>query len=175
MMVPEDYELVYKTKGNLLFYLFGLALIFLSIPVFFKTMDLFVNNKAVTCVKFITAIFFFLFCGVALIHKKVLYANKNEKSILLRYTFFGLPIIKDSFFEDIQYVGVHIENDVKSKDFTIKLWFSDNKNQPIAYRFSSKAALEFEEILSDGLKISMLDNTIKGHKNWIEKYDETVS
>lgn len=170
MRIPEDYQLVYKTKRNIVFYFFGLLILCLSIPVFFKTVDLFVNSKGISGVKFITIIFFFLFCGIALIHKKVLYVNVNQKSVLLRYTFFGLPIINDSFFYDVQFVGVHVENDVKSKDFTIKLWFENNKNQSIAYRFNAKSALEFGEILSDGLKVNMLDNTSRGQRKWTEKY-----
>ena len=101
-------------------------------------------------------------------NKKKIYTNSNKKSLLLRYTFFGLPIINDTVFDDIQYVGVHVENDYESKDFTIKIWFANNKYQDIAYRFNANSALDLGEILSEALKVKMLDNTIKGQKNWIE-------
>ena len=168
MRIPSDYEIVYKTRRNIILYFFGLLMCLLSIPVIYKTIDLFSTGKGVSGAKFITIVFFFLFCGIALIHKKKIYTNSNKKSLLLRYTFFGLPIINDTVFDDIQYVGVHVENDYESKDFTIKIWFANNKYQDIAYRFNANSALDLGEILSEALKVKMLDNTIKGQKNWIE-------
>src|SRR6218665_601802 len=106
MGIPENYQLIYKTKRNIVFCLGGLLMISLSIPVFFKTIDLFTNGQGISGAKFITVVFLFLFCGIALTHKKVLYTNANSKSLLLRYTFFGFPIIKDSFFNEVQFVGV---------------------------------------------------------------------
>jgi len=168
MKIPQDYKLVYTTKRNIILYLFGLLLIFLCIPVIVKTIDLFSHCKGYTGAKFLTIVFFFLFCGIALIHKKKIYTNSNKKSLFLRYTFLGLPIISDTFFDDIQYVGVYVGNDYKSKDFTVKISFVNNKCQDIAYRFNAKAALGLGEILSKTLKVKMLDNTIKGQINWIE-------
>lgn len=168
MRIPYGYEIAYKTKRNILFYLLGLLMIFISVPVIIKTVDLFLHHKGYTGAKFLTIVFFFLFCGIALIHKKELYTNSCKKSLLLRYTFFGLPIISDTLFDDIQYVGAHVENDYESKDFTIKIWFANNKFQDIAYRFNAESALDLGIILSEALKVKLLDNTIKGQKNWIE-------
>lgn len=151
-------------------------MIVLSAPILFKTVDLFMHNKGVLGAKFITVLFFFLFCGIALIHKKVLYANANQKSLLLRYTFFGFPLISDTFFNDIQFVGVHVGNDIDSKDFTIKLWFLNNDNQAIIHRFNAESALDLGKTLSDALKVNMLDSTVKGQSKWIEKHqNDSVS
>lgn len=169
MRIPIDYQLVYSTKRNIIFYLLGLLFIFLCVPILFKTIDLFMHNKGISGTKFITVFFFFLFCGLAMIHKKVLYVNSNQKSLLLRYTFFGLPIIKDTLFYDIQFVGVHVENDYNSKDFTIKLWFLNNINQDIIYRFNAELALDLGKMLSNSLGVNMLDSTVKGKSKWIDK------
>lgn len=166
----KDFQLVYKTSKNIAHYFFGLLMICLNFPILFKTIELFTIGNGYTAVKFLTILFFFLFCGIALIHKKELYVNAVKKSLLLRYTFLGLPFVKDTIIYDIEFVGVHVGKDFKSKDFTIKLWFLNNKCQDIACKFSVKSALDLGIALSQSLKVNLLDNTVKGRSIWIEKF-----
>ncbi|KQB41112.1 hypothetical protein RC62_4487 [Flavobacterium aquidurense] len=118
-------------------------------------------------VYFITAVFFLFVCAAGVTFTKRVYTDLKDKKVRFNFTLFGIPLCKDTVFEDVKYVSVYKNH--TDRDFEVNIYLTETKKKPISVYLDSKQAFKLATSIAAGLEVDLLDATEKGNFIWVEK------
>lgn len=163
----EIEKLVYASKRPLWYFILATPLYIFTFIMALKMIELFYSGSGMNGLKFFVAVFFMFFCAAGLTFKKRIYANAENKSARFNFTLFGIPLCKDTIFNEVQYVSVYKNH--SDRDFEVQIWLSETKKKSVSVHFNSLSAFNLASKMANGLEVNLLDATERGNFKWIEK------
>ncbi len=170
--MENEYELIVSQPKNplwkiilsVLFYTFAFYAI--AMIVFQPHFSNLTEEEAAAFHKHII-IFMICFAGGVYSSVRATILIDTDKEKLVTKYFLGFFHIKTTAeIPKLQYVAITVNSE---QTYFINLWYADNKHYNMCYSDDKKKAYEFGEMVAKKLNIDLLDTSVKGESNWVDK------
>ena len=167
MQNDHQHKLVYSSDRPFWHFLIAIPLYCFMFQTACKTVELFYTGRIWHAVQFLVAVFFLFVCAAGVTFTKKVYTNSREKNVRFNFVLFGIPLCKDTIFNDVKYVSVY--KNQSDRDFEVNIYLTETKKELISVYLNEEQAFKLATSIAKGLEVDFLDATEKGNFVWIEK------
>lgn len=163
----HQHKLVYSSNRPFWHFVIAIPLYYFMFRTTCKMIELFYTWRIWHAVQFLVAVFFLFVCAAGVTFTKKVYTNSREKNVRFNFVLFGIPLCKDTIFNDVKYVSVYKNH--SDRDFEVNIYLTEKKKKAVSVYLEEKSAFKLATSIAIGLEVDLLDATERGNFVWVEK------